>query len=37
MPPGAAHLAFGIVYSVVAIGVSLGAAILLARRKPALT
>jgi hypothetical protein len=35
-PPGAGYLVFGIVYSVVAIGVSSGAAWLLARRKTAL-
>jgi len=37
VPPGAAYLVFGIVYSTVAIGVSLGAAILLAKCKAALT
>ena len=35
-PPGAGHLVFGIVYSAVAIGVSSGAAYLLAKRKPEL-
>lgn len=32
-PPGARLLIFGIVYSIIAIGVSVGAAILLTRRK----
>jgi hypothetical protein len=35
-PPGAGNLVFGIVYSAVAIGVSSGAAYLLAKRKPEL-
>ena len=37
VPPGSGYLIFGVVYSTVAIGVSLAAAILLARRKAALT
>jgi hypothetical protein len=36
-PPGVGYMVFGIVYAVIAIGVSLGAAILLTRRRSALT
>ena len=36
-PPGLGYMVFGVVYAVVAIGVSGGAALLLGRRKAALT
>jgi len=36
-PPGMGYMVFGIVYAVVAIGVSGGAALLLTGRKAALT
>ena len=36
-PPGPGYVLFGIVYSAVAIGVSTGAAYILAKRKPELT
>jgi len=36
-PPGAGHVIFGIVYSLIAVGVSLGAAIFLTRNKALLS
>jgi hypothetical protein len=36
-PPGVGYVVFGVVYSIVALGVALGSAILLTRRKAELT